>query len=126
MAAITVVDPVLISPAGMEKVEFGYATVAMSKGDLVLFTTGAPSTHKYAFALADAAVAQGVVLKDVGAGGTVEACYVGEIDGYSGLTPGARLTVATGVIDNTAPAATQVGSSSITAISATTIRVNLN
>ncbi|MGB3330437.1 MAG: hypothetical protein WBA46_15860 [Thermomicrobiales bacterium] len=125
MAAITLVKPVLISPAGYENVQHGYATVDLAVGDLAVFTTGAPSTATCAFAKASAADACGVVLKAVKAGGTAEVAYRGEIDGYSGLTPGARFTIAAGVIDNTAPDATQVGAAAIRAISATAIRFDL-
>lgn len=124
MAAITQVDVNLISPAGYETVQHGYATVDLAKGDLAVFTTGAPSHSKVAFAKASAADACGVVLKTVKAGGIAEVAYRGEIGGYSGLTPNALLTVASGVIDDTAPANTQVGSNSIRAVSSTAIRVN--
>lgn len=124
MAAITLVDVTLISPVGYETVQHGYATVDLTKGDLAVFTTGAPSHSKCAFAKASAADACGVVLKTVNAGGIAEVAYHGEIGGYSGLTPNALLTVASGVIDDTAPANTQVGSNSIRAISSTAIRVS--
>ena len=125
MAAITLVKPVLISPAGYERVQHGYATVDLAVGDLAVFTTGAPSTATCAFAKAAAADACGVVLKAVKAGGTAEVAYCGEMDGYSGLTPSAMLSIASGVIDNTAPANTQVGAAQIRAISATAIRFDL-
>jgi hypothetical protein len=124
MAAITKVDVTLISPVGYEAVQHGYATVDLAKGDLAVFTTGAPAHSKCAFAKASAADACGVVLKDVKAGGTAEVCQRGEIGGYSGLTPNALLSVVSGAIDATAPDATQVGTNAIRAISATAIRVN--
>lgn len=125
MAAITKVDPTLISPVGYETVQHGYATVDLAKGDLAVFTTGAPSHSKCAFAKAasDGTDACGVVLKNVKAGGIAEVAYRGEIGGYSGLTPNAPLTIAAGVIDSTAPVAATVATYMIRAVNATTIRV---
>lgn len=125
MAASTLVKPVLISPAGYENVQHGYATVDLAVGDLAVFTTGAPTNYTCAFAKAAAADACGVVLKACKAGGNAEVAYRGEMDGYSGLTPNARLSIASGVIDNTAPDATQIGAAQIRAISTTAIRFDL-
>ena len=126
MAAITQVDVNLISPVGYETVQHGYATVDLAKGDLAVFTTGAPSHSKCAFAKASATDACGVVLKDVKAGGIAEVAYRGEIGGYSGLTPNALLSVASGAIDSTAPVQTDAAAAPgymIRAVSATAIRV---
>jgi hypothetical protein len=126
MAAITKVDPVLCSPVGYENVQHGYAGDTFAAGDLVIISGTPPSTRwDCAFEDATAAVAHGIVLKDVTEGGTAEVAFRGEMDGYSGLTPGAALSVATGVIDDTAPAATQVGAAVIRAVSATRIRFDL-
>lgn len=126
MAAITVGTISLCSPVGYENVQFGYAGDDFDAGDLVIIS-GTPPDARWdcAFEAADAAIAHGIVLKDVTEGGTAEVAFRGEIDGYSGLTPGAPLTVASGVIDNTAPANTQVGAAVIRAVSATRIRFDL-
>lgn len=129
MAAITLVDPTLISPVGYETVQHGHATVDLAKGDLAIFaaTTSIPKNQKVAFAKAGAADAVGVVLKTVKAGGTAEVCQRGEIGGYSSLTPNALLSVASGVINDTAPVQSDTDPAlgySIRAVNETTIRVN--
>lgn len=125
MAAKTAPKLSLISPVGYERVQHGYATVDLAVNDLVVFTTGAPATHTCAFAKASGADASGIVLKACKAGGTAEAAYVAELDGYSGLTPNALLSIVSGSIDDTAPTASQVGAAQIRAISATAIRIDL-
>ena len=126
MAAITVGTPVLVSPVGYENVQHGYASAAFDAGDLVIISGTPPSARwDVSYAAASAAVAHGIVLKDVEAGGTAEVAYRGEMEGYSGLTPGAGLTVASGVIDDTAVANTQVGAAVIRAVTATRIRFDL-
>lgn len=126
MAAITQVDVTLISPVGYETVQHGYATEDLDAGDLAVFTTGAPSHSKCAYAKASGADAAGVVLKDCKAGGIAEVAYRGEIGGYSGLTPNDLLSVASGVIDDTAPVQSDTDPAQgylIRAVSATAIRV---
>ena len=126
MAAITKVAPVLCSPVGYENVQHGYAGDTFAAGDLVIISGTPPSTRwTCAFEDATAAIAHGIVLKAVTEGGTAEVAFRGEMDGYSGLTPGAALTVASGVIDDTAPANTQVGAAVVRAVSATRIRFDL-
>ena len=128
MAAVTytAADIALVSPVGYENVQHGYAGDDFTAGDLVIISGTPPSTRwDTAFEAAAAAVAHGIVLKDVEEGGTAEVAWRGEIDGYSGLTPGAGLTVASGVIDDTAVANTQVGAAVIRAVSATRIRFDL-
>lgn len=127
MAAITIVAPKLASPVGYENVFFAYASEALDAGDLVVINTDAVPSSAFdcVVEVAAAAIAHGIVLKDCAAGGQAEVCYRGEMDGYSGLTAGAALTVASGVIDNTAPANTQVGAAVIRAVNATRIRFDL-
>ena len=128
MAAVTytAANIALCSPVGYEAVQHGYAGDDFTAGDLVIISGTPPSTRwDCAFEAASAAIAHGIVLKDVSEGGTAEVAYVGEMDGFSGLTPGAGLTVASGVIDDTAVANTQVGAAVIRAVSATRIRFNL-
>lgn len=127
MAAITIVAPKLASPVGYENVFFAYASEDLDAGDLVVINTDAVPSSAFdcVVEVAAAAIAHGIVLKDCAAGGQAEVCYRGEMDGYSGLTAGAALTVASGVIDNTAPANTQVGAAVIRAVNATRIRFDL-
>lgn len=126
MAAITKVAPKLVSPVGYENVFYAYASEALEAGDLAIITSAtAPGGFDCVVEEADAAVAHGVVLKDVGAGGRAEIAWRGEMDGFSGLTPGAPLSVASGAIDDTAPDATQVGAAAIRAVTPTRIRFEL-
>jgi len=125
MAAITAVAPILCSLPGQEDVFYAYAATAIDAGDPVIITaTATPSTRwDMTVTKAVAAVAHGVALKTVAAGGTAEVAWRGEMDGFSGLTPGAPLTVAAGEIDNVAPA---VGvSTTIRAVTASRIRFDL-
>lgn len=121
MAAITKVDPILVSPVGYESAQHGYAGDDFAAGDLVIIS-GTPPDARWDvnYEPASAATADGIVLKACGEGGTVEVAYAGEMDGFSGLTPGAPLTVASGVIDNTAPAG--AASYTIRAVTPTRIR----
>ena len=128
MAAVTytAANIALVSPVGYENVQHGYAGDDVTAGDLVILSGTPPSTRwDCAYEAAAAAIAHGIVLKDVEEGGTVEVAFRGEITGFSGLTPGAGLTVASGVIDDTAVANTQVGAAVIRAVSATRIRFDL-
>lgn len=122
MAAITRDAPVLVSPTGYENIQHGYASAAFQPGDLVIISGTPPSSQwDVSYAAATAAVAHGVVLKTVGAGGTAEVAWRGEIDGFSGLTPGAPLSVATGTIDSTAP----TGAVLVRAVTPSRIRFDL-
>ena len=127
MAAITKVAPALASPVGYENVFYAYASVALVPGDVVVITSATPSSSQFDCVVAKAAAAEahGISLKTTGIGGLAEICFRGEMDGYSGLTPGAGLTIASGVIDNTAPANTQVGAAAIRAVTPTRIRFDL-
>ena len=126
MAAITKVEPILVSPVGYENVFYAYASEALERGDLVVITSATPpGGFENVVEEADAAVAHGIVLKDCGLGGKAEIAWRGEMDGYSGLTPGAPLSVASGVIDDAAPDATQVGAAAIRAVTPTRIRFDL-
>lgn len=105
MAAITKVDPAPLS-VGNEFNDAGYAAVAFTAGDPVIITGAAPPSRKWDATIGAATTeAHGVALKDCAVGGTVEYGIVGEMDGFSGLTPGAPLTVVGGSIDTTAPGA---------------------
>lgn len=114
MAAITKVKPRLVSPVGYESAQHGYATEDLEAGDLVVIdSSGSPDTRwDVAYEEASAGVAHGIVLKDCKAGGTVDVAYAGEMDGFSGLTPGSSLSVASGEIDDTPPEAEVSGTES--------------
>lgn len=109
MAAIARVSdnsPIFVAPPGMEVIDKGYALDAIRAGDpIVIDPTAAPSrAYDCAVRRATGAVAHGIALKPVSAGGTCEFACQGEMDGFAGLTPGAGLTVVAGSIDDTAPA----------------------
>ena len=105
MAAITAVAPKLVSPVGYESAQHGYASADFAAGDLVAISGTPPDNrHDVAYAAASGTTAAGIVLKPCKKGGTVDVAYAGEMDGFSGLTAGALLTVASGKIDSTAPA----------------------
>lgn len=114
--------PVLVSPPP-HKADIGYATQAIKKGDPVMISGAAPN-RKYPCSVANASGtdAVGICLKTVQAGGTCEYAMEGEFDGYVGMTPGARLSLVGGKLDNTVPSATVPVSHSIRAVNATRIR----
>lgn len=107
MAAVTKVAVAFVSPVGEYMSQRGYANENLEAGDPVVVDGASPSTKwDIAYSKADAEeFCDGVVYRDVLAGGTVEVVEQGEMDGYSGLTPGAAYTVVGGAIDTTAPAA---------------------
>ena len=106
MAAITYVAPSLVTPAGEARIRRGEAKVDINAGQAVAYS-GTPSSARFetAFGLATSETAAvGLALKSVKAGGVVEVLIDGEMGGFAGLTPGAVLSVATGTLNNTAPA----------------------
>lgn len=125
MAAITKVDPAPCSPPGYELNDAGYASTALAVGDPVVITAAAPPSRKWEQVIAKATgtAANGIALKDVAVGGTAEYGVVGEMDGFSGLTRGAGLTIVAGAIDNTAPAVGVVPQ--VRAVTASRIRYSL-
>lgn len=125
MAAITRVDPASVSPPGYEFNDYGYASVDIAVGDPVIITAAVPPSRKWEQVVAKAtgAAASGIALKSIKAGGTAEYGVVGEMDGFTGLTRGAGLTIVGGNLDNTAPA---VGvATQIRAVTASRIRFSL-
>lgn len=100
----------------------GKASAILAVGDPVVIDAAAAADPEFQCSYKKAAsetFVHGWVLKPAVAGGKVEINTDGEITGYSGLTPGAALTVASGNIDTTAPAAGERGQ--FIAINATTI-----
>src|SRR5688572_24040859 len=116
MAAVTnpaslsdlTLGPAYVTPPGMEVVDRGYATQDIKRGDPVVISGAAPS-RLYDFSVANATTtdAIGIAIKTVKAGGLCEIATQGELDGYSGMTPNARLSVVSGKLDTTAPVAGQ-------------------
>ena len=129
MAAVTRVKarPVLIP--GYEVNDDGQAKVALVAGDGLVIVADTPTrsgfNRVYDKAPTTATEHHAIALMDAKAGGKVEAGIHGEIDGFSGLTPGVPIypsgTVAGG-LDTTAPAGAVIR---MRAVSATRIRYTL-
>lgn len=123
MAAVTVVE---LHPVEVLQAKKGKAAADFVVGKPVVIDGAAtvdpryPCTYKAATA---EEFIDGIVLKPAKAGQIVEVLTLGEIDGYSGLTGGARLTVVAGAIDTTAPAAHAYPQ--LRAINATRIEVRI-
>lgn len=121
MAAITYVNPSLVTPTGEARIRRGEAAVDIKKGQAVALN-GAPSSPRfearYGLAATEA-TAIGIALKDVTAGNVVDVVVDGEVGGFAGLTAGAPLSVLNGVLNNTAPAGESLRT--IVAYNATTV-----
>lgn len=107
MAAVTRVMPSLTSPVGENFIRRGEATEAILAGQVVALD-GLPTSRRFeaAYSLAvDETTAIGVALKNAPQGEVVEVLIMGLMGGYADLTPGDRLTVDAGELDDTAPAA---------------------
>lgn len=136
MAAVTRVDVAFVSPPGMEGIDRGFATEAIVRGDPVVISGAAPSRlYDCSVSKATGNEAHGIAIKDKQTGGLCEFAFFGEIDGFSGLTPGAPLSVVAGNLDTDPPVITGTtatgGASShqpyaqLRAVNASRIRVNL-
>lgn len=119
MAAITRVRPSLVTPAGEARIRRGEAAVDILKGQAVGLV-GAASSGMFESRVGLAAnegAAIGIALKDAYAGEVAEFVIDGEVGGYAGLTPGAKLSVINGNIDSTAA----TGATRFIAYNATTV-----
>ncbi len=105
MAAVTKVKPVLIGLPGDNWIDRGYANEDFEAGDLVIVAAHTNPEFDMSVTLATGTDATGIVLQDCNAGGLVSFLIQGEMSGYAGLTPNAKLTIVGGLLDNTAPAA---------------------
>ena len=105
MAAVT---KGTLVPARKNLAKKGKASGAILRGDPVVLDSAAAVDARYDCnvkkATAETTI-HGIALKDAPAGGLCEFLTEGEMEGYSGLTVGAPLSVAAGAIDSTAPAA---------------------
>ena len=120
MAAVTYVAPRLATPSTEARIRRGEANVAISPGQAVAISGTAPSSGRFetrVILATSEATMIGIALNKAAAGDVVEFVIDGEVSGYSGLTPGARLSVVNGVLDSTAPE----GDSRIVAYNATTV-----
>lgn len=94
MAAVTRVKARPVTVTGYEVNDKGQAKVAITAGDLLILTADAPSNgfekvwDKTAAAGTDI---MGIALMDAAAGAIVSVGIQGEMDGFSGMTPGVPL-----------------------------------
>ena len=94
MAAVTIGTLRPVTPPGYETNDRGQAAVDITKGQLLVQTATAPGSgyevvwDKAPTTNTDPA---GIALMDCKAGGTVSVGIRGEMDGFTGLTPGAFL-----------------------------------
>jgi hypothetical protein len=135
MAAVTVGTLHPVSPPGYEVNDKGQAAVAITKGQLLIIATTTPNAgfeKVWALATTATTTAHGIALMDAAAGGVVSVGIQGEMDGYTGLTPGAPLFpsgAVAGGIDTTAPTAfattpAVTASPNVRAVTPTRIRYN--
>lgn len=124
MAAVTKVNPSLVSPVTETRIRRGKAVVDITKGAPVTVdsATAPGGFFETSYKLATTeANALGLALNDVKAGGVVEVLIDGEMGGFTGLPEGAYLSVATGSLDSTAPSV--AGTSRFYAYSDTVVMV---
>jgi hypothetical protein len=109
MAAVTRVKARPVSPPGYEVNDKGQAAAAIVAGDLLIITNATPGNgfeRVWDKATTTTDNAHGIALMDAKAGAIVSVGIQGEMDGFSGLTPGAPLypsTAVAGGLDTTAP-----------------------
>lgn len=91
-----------VAPPGMEVTDRGYAEEDLKAGDLIVISSDAPPSvvDEFAVKKADGTEAHGICLVDCNQGGLAEFSTQNELDGYTGLTPGAGLTVIDGALDD--------------------------
>jgi hypothetical protein len=125
MAAVTIgsLRPSLV--AGYEVNDRGQAATAIVRGDLLIITATAPGpgfTKVWAKATAGVLEAHGIALKSAAAGRIVDVGIQGEMEGYTGLTPGAPLYPSASVAGGLDTTATATPITRVRAITTTGIR----
>jgi hypothetical protein len=94
MAAVTRVAPRPVEVPGYEVNDKGQAKVALLAGQLLIMTADAPRAgHERVWDLAPAGTQDphGICLKDCPINGTASVGIQGEMDGFSGMTPGGAI-----------------------------------
>jgi hypothetical protein len=121
MAAVTKGTLRPVEVPGYEVNDKGQAAAAISKGDLLVMTATTPANGFLVVwdkaPTTGITEAMGVALMDAKVGGVVAVGIQGEMDGFSGLTPGAPLypsTAVAGGIDTTPIAASTVRMRAVT------------
>jgi hypothetical protein len=108
MAAVTVVKAKPVQVPGYEVNDKGQAKVALTAGQLLIMTGDAPRAgHERMWDVAPAGATDihGIALMDCPINGTASVGIQGEMDGFSGMTPGTPLYPSASVaggIDTTA------------------------
>lgn len=123
MAAVLKVDPSFVAPPGMEQIDTGYASEDIEVGDpVVIVDTPVPNKMWTAvIAKATGTELHGFCVKTTKTRGMCEYASQGEIDGFTGMTPGNSLTIVDGVLDDTEAE----GLAQIRAVNPNRIRFNL-
>ena len=122
-----------VSPPGYEVNDKGQAAVDLTAGQLLIITNATPNAgfeKVWDKATTSTTTAHGIALMDAKAGGIVSVGIQGEMDGFSGMTPGAPIFPSgstAGGLDTTAPTAfattpAVTATPDVRAISATRIR----
>lgn len=126
MAAVTKGTLRPVTPVGYEVVDTGEAKTALAVGDLVSITSDTPANGNPKVwakaAITGITEAMGIVLTAAVAGGPVTVGICGEMDGYSGLTPGAALYPSTATAGETDTSAINGATVRMRAVSATRVR----
>lgn len=95
-----------VIPPGMEVNDRAFAGSDIESGDPIVISADAPPSlvYEYAVEKATGSECHGFALVTVGETGLAEYTTQNEMDGYTGLTPGAPLYVVDGELDDAEPA----------------------
>lgn len=107
MAAITKIAPLHVSPPGYEVIDKARATETIAKADQIIISGNTGSEQRISKCTAGAIECHGIALKACASEMECDYGVQGEMDGFSGLTPGAPLYPSASVaggIDTTATA----------------------
>lgn len=120
MAAVLKVDPSFVAPPGMEQIDTGYASEDIEVGDPVVIVDDAVPNKMWTAVIAKATGTEfhGICVKTTKMRGMCEYASQGEMDGFTGLTPGNSVTVVDGVLDDTEA----TGNAQIRAVNSSRIR----
>lgn len=97
-----------IAPDGYGAFDAGYPKTDIEKGDPIEIVADTPPSRQTDCVIqkSTGTACHGFAVKSVKAGAPLaEFATQGEIEGFAGMTPGAGLTIVSGALDDTAPAA---------------------
>jgi hypothetical protein len=127
MAAVTKGTVKYVTPAGMGFTDRGQAATDMLVGDLLIIATTTPNTgfeKVYQKAPVSTVDPAGIVIQDCKAGEPVNVGVIGELEGYTGLTPGAPLYSSPSVVGGIDTVLVTGAIGRVRAVSTTRIRFN--